>query len=229
LIFRSVPPPIPGRLLLVGGQRRKVGKTALCVDLLRLTADLQWTAVKITPYVDAGCPARGPDCVCAPWEHTYSIREETSRSTGKDTSRFLEAGATRSIWVQTKSGREQDALAPLGVEVRGARNVLVESDSLVRHWRPHFFILVVDPRKIDFRRSARAALRLSNVLLLRAEVNGSALPSAVLDEIGMIPQVLQPVGYPLPLLVQRLVRRLFDSSPDLNSGPARVRALTVDP
>jgi hypothetical protein len=60
-------------LLVVGGQSRKVGKTSVVAGLIRATAELCWTAVKIAGHRHFEEPGRG------------------------DTVRFLEAGAARAL------------------------------------------------------------------------------------------------------------------------------------
>ncbi len=78
------PAPFPGFLLAVGGQCRKVGKSTLVADIIRAFPDWHWTAVKITPYAESGCPIKGSSCNCPPEEHSYAIREETCRLGNSD-------------------------------------------------------------------------------------------------------------------------------------------------
>jgi hypothetical protein len=157
-----------GGLLVVGGQCRNVGKTALVVDLIRAFPRARWTAVKITPYVEAGCPVRGAQCDCGPNQHTYAILEESDRSGRSDTSRFLEAGAERALWVWTKERRVAEALVPLADELAKAGNVIVESDAIVKFWKPDLFLMVLDPRKDDCKASARAGMRRADAFVCRS-------------------------------------------------------------
>lgn len=206
---RPSPAPLAGKLLVVGGQCRKIGKTALCVDLMRMMDDLDWTAVKITPYAESGCPVLGARCGCHPWEHTFSIRKEISQTSGKDTSRYLNAGAKGAFWVQTKAGRLADALAELAVRLKGASFVLFESDAITKYWRPELLVIVLDPRKADFKPSAHVQLVSSDLLLLRAPLAAGAPEAPVLDRLEETPQFLQPFGYPVPSYMQKLVRQHF--------------------
>lgn len=217
------------KLLVVGGQCRKVGKTALCVDLLRLMDAAAWTAVKVTPYTECGCPVRGASCGCPAWEHTFSIREETNRSSGKDTSRYLKAGAKSAYWVQTKAGRLADALEGLRVLIKGAHGVLIESDTITSFWRPDLFLLVADPRKGDFKTSARVRLTSADLILLRAPLGGGVLSSPILSQLASMPHLLQPFGYPLPAFMQKLVRQLFELPGHQSTWHSTQPALVVDP
>lgn len=209
MIVRPSPAPIDGKLLVVGGQCRKVGKTALCVDLLRLMDAVAWTAVKITPYTESGCPVRGASCGCPAWEHTFSIQEEKNPCSGKDTSRYLQAGAKSAFWVQTKAGRLADALEGLRVLIEGPRSVLIESDAIATFWRPDLFVMVVDPRRGDFKTSACVRLASTDLILLRAPLGGGALHAPILNQLAVMPHFLQPLGYPLPSYMQKLVRQPF--------------------
>jgi hypothetical protein len=229
VIWRPARAPIEGKLLVVGGQCRKVGKTALCVDLLRLMDDMAWIAVKITPHTESGCPVRGANCGCPPREHTFSIREEKSQSTGKDTSRYLQAGATQAFWVQTKADCLADALDTLNGILKGARRVLIESDAIARYWRPELSLLVVDPRKTDFKLTARVRLASADILVFRAPLRVGMLHSPMLSRFAGTPQFLQPFGYPLPSYMQKFVRQRFQPSGHQTTRYSNCLALVVDP
>jgi len=199
VIARPQKHPLSGRLIVVGGQCRKVGKTTLIVDVIKATPDLRWTAVKITPHAESHCPVNGSDCKCGPAEHTFSIYEELDRSGRTGTSRYLLAGAQRSLWVQTKDNRLQDVLGPLAETLNDSQNVIVESDALVKFWSPAIFLMVLDPQMPDFKASARDVLPLADAFVFRSPSPQPAGPSAQGE--GR-PSFLQPIGKPLPLELQ---------------------------
>jgi hypothetical protein len=201
--------PFPGRLLVIGGQCRKVGKSALVVDLIEAFPKYRWTAIKITPHVDSGCPLKGPACKCGPDEHTFQIRYEKTRTRKTDTSRFLAAGAKGAIWVQTKSGRLSDALGPLVSAVGDAENVIIESNAILAHWKSDLFLLVVDPAKADFKSSARKVGRFVDGFVLRSPYARSSSPKRTMIPISGRPKFLQPLGRPLPGRFQEFVRQRF--------------------
>jgi len=194
--------PLSGRLIVVGGQCRKVGKTALIVDIIHATPDLHWTAVKITPHAESHCPVNGPDCRCGPTEHAFSILKEVDHSGRTGTSRYLLAGAQTSLWVQTKDDRVEDVLGPLAETLKQSENVIVESDALVKFWRPELFLMVLDSRMANFKSSAREVLPLVNAFVLRSPYP-EALDASTSGERR--PSFLQPIGQALPLELQELI------------------------
>jgi len=202
-------PPFPGRLLAIGGQCRKVGKSALVVDLIKAFPKYRWTAIKITTHVDSGCPVKGSACKCRPHEHTFKIRYEKTGRRKTDTSRFLAAGANRAIWVQTKSGRLSDALGPLAFAIGDAENVIVESNAILTHWKSALCLLVVDPAKADSKRSAREVGRLADGFVLRSPYSRSSPPKRAIIPISGRPKFVQPPGRPLPGALQEFVRQRF--------------------
>jgi hypothetical protein len=199
--------PFGGGLIVVGGQCRKVGKTALVVDLIRAFPGARWTAVKITPYTEIGCPVHGPSCKCAPKRHTFAIREEQDRSGESDTSRFLVSGAERAFWVQTKEGRVADALDPLAAKLSKAGNVIVESNGIIKFWKPDLYLMALDPRRDDFKASARAGMRVADAFVWRSPAprgKGKGKRTAAGEKRATF---LQPLGRSLPRELRALVRQ----------------------
>jgi hypothetical protein len=210
--------PFPARLAVIGGQCRKVGKSSLVVDLIRAFPNWHWTAVKITPYAEAGCPVNGANCGCAAGEHTYAIREERQRDGKADTMRYLGAGALRAFWVQTKAGRLTDALSALAAALAPAESVIIESDAIVRHWRPDLFLMVLDPRKVDFKPSAHQALPLVDAFVLRSPFAGrEGVRQREVTRNGKR-NFIHPFGYDLPACMQTFIRHHFRAPRHLTSG-----------
>lgn len=90
------------KLVVVGGQCRNLGKTSLVCEMVRELADLDWTAVKIEQSKPGDCPVDGRSCGCGADEHGFVILEERDAAGRGDSSRFLAAGAARSLWVRVK-------------------------------------------------------------------------------------------------------------------------------
>jgi hypothetical protein len=209
VILRRTRPSLGGRLVIVGGQCRKVGKSALIADLIRAFPDTSWTAVKITPYTDSGCPVNGGSCACATFEHTFALHEENDRAGTADTSRFLAAGAKKALWLQTKAGRLPDALQALVAALEGSGSVIMESDAVVKIWRPDLFFMVLDPRKFDFKQSARGSVQLADAFVFRSPFfDNPGRRDWIAPDHGA-PKFLQPLGHPLPAGLQTFFMHPF--------------------
>ena len=199
------------RTLVVGGHSRSIGKTALVVDLIRAFPEAGWTAVKITQYGHGVCSISGADCGCAPAEHTVALDEEQDRSNRTDTSRFLVAGAERALWLRTKQGRLGEAMPLLRQELRGAWNVIIESNTLLRFLRPELYLVVLDPAQRDFKESARHFLDRADAFVLRAALGEGGWPEVSRRLVEHKPCFVQPLGQALPAHVADFVRDRFFS------------------
>jgi hypothetical protein len=162
-------------IVIIGGHSRSVGKTSVVSGLIAALAEFDWTAVKITQYGHGICSANGEACDCATTDHAWAISEEKDRSGESDTSRFLVAGAGRSLWVRTEQGRLAEAMPALRQRIEQAHNVIVESNSVLKFLRPDLYLTVLDPATPDFKTSAREFLdRSSAVILHQPSGNGGS-------------------------------------------------------
>ena len=119
-------------LIVVGGHSRSVGKTSVVVGLIAALQEFAWTAVKITQYGHGICSANGEVCDCATDDHSWAITEERDRTGETDSSRFLVAGAKRSLWVRTRQGLLAEAMPRLREELAKAENAIIESNSVIQ-------------------------------------------------------------------------------------------------
>jgi molybdopterin-guanine dinucleotide biosynthesis protein len=98
--------------IVVGGQARKAGKTALVCRLIAALPQFEWTAVKISGH---GHGLTGAD---------YDLREEMPDSAAGDTRRYLEAGARHAWWLR---GDLEKALPALRAVLARSEAWIVES------------------------------------------------------------------------------------------------------
>src|SRR5581483_10346431 len=98
---------------------------------------------KITQYGHGICSADGATCDCATADHSWAISEETDRSGKSDTSRFLVAGAERSLWVRTRQGYLAEAMPALRRRLAQAEDVILESNSVMKFLRPDLYLVVL--------------------------------------------------------------------------------------
>ena len=161
-------------LVIVGGSTRNIGKTSVVAGLIAALKERDWTAIKITQYGHGICSADGKECDCATADHTVAFTEERDRSGRSDSSRYLMAGAKRSLWVRTQQGELFEAMPRLRREIAEAGNVIVESNSLLQFVRPDLFLSVLDPAVEDFKGSARRYLdRADLILMTRRQQEGA--------------------------------------------------------
>ncbi len=157
-------------LIVIGGHSRSVGKTSVVAGLIAALPEYGWTAVKITQHGHGICSAKGEACDCATADHSWAITEERDRSGESDTSRFLLAGAERVWWARTEQGKLAEAMPALRQRLLPARNVIIESNSVLKFLRPDLYLTVLDPATEDFKNSAREFLdRASAVILHHAQ------------------------------------------------------------
>jgi molybdopterin-guanine dinucleotide biosynthesis protein len=204
---------IDARLLVVGGQSRNVGKTALVVDLIRAFPEAAWTAVKITQYGHGICAVNGESCCCAPRDHAVALDVETDPGGRTDTSRMLAAGARRVLWLRTKQGRLAEGLPLLRSELARNRsstpgNLIVESNSLLGFLSPRLYLAVLDPVVADFKDSARRFLDRADAFVFRRPPD-EGQPELAVGRLSNRPAFVQTLGGSLPAALREMVRERF--------------------
>lgn len=153
-------------VIVVGGHSRNVGKTSVVAGLIRQIPEMQWTAFKITQFGHGMCSANGEPCDCDTAEHALAVSEERDRTSGTDTSRYLAAGAVRSLWVRTRTGDLAEAMPRIRRELERSANAIIESNSILRFMRPDLYLSVLDPSVEDFKASARLFLDRADAVLV---------------------------------------------------------------
>ena len=207
-------------LVVIGGHSRNVGKTSVVAGLIAGLAEWQWTAVKITQYGHGICSANGEACDCATGDHSWAITEERDRSGDSDTSRFLAAGAARVFWARTEQGRLAEAMPSLRQRMEEARNVIIESNSVLKFLRPDLYLSVLDPATADFKTSAREFLDRADAVILH-EVPKAAWESVSLKPVaGRLMFRINPPNYVTPEIVSyvraKLTRAQLAQQPGLS-------------
>lgn len=154
--------------VVVGGHSRNIGKTTAACEILAATADLGWTAVKMTRFGHGMCATDGKPCDCAVNDpvHPYVVAEERDREGGEDTSRMLRAGARRALWLRAPLAQLGLAMPALEQRIAGDSHVLFESNSGLDFFEPDLYVAVLDYRVEDFKDSARRHIERADVFLL---------------------------------------------------------------
>jgi hypothetical protein len=187
-------------IIVIGGHSRSVGKTSVVAGLIAALPEFDWMAVKITQYGHGICSANGEACDCATADRCWAILEEQDRSGESDTSRFLVAGARRSLWVRTEQGRLDEAMPALRQKIAGARNVIVESNSVLKFLQPDLYLTVLDPATADFKASAREFLDRAGAVILHG-TDGAAWPGVSVKPGSSVFKIAPPL-YVTPEIVE---------------------------
>ena len=144
-----------GRLVVVGGHSRGVGKTAMIEHVLRSRPDGPWVAVKISAHRHA------PDGTAPP-----VLEEACEPAPTAQTGRYLAAGAARAWLCRCQNQRLADAAAFVDGLLDQGRNVIVESNRIVRFIRPDELLFVVSDRIDDWKASSAWALPRADAIVL---------------------------------------------------------------
>ena len=178
-------------IVVIGGHSRSVGKTSVVAGLIAALPECHWTAFKITQYGHGVCSLNGESCHCATDDHSWAISEEKNRSGQSDTSRFLIAGAVRSLWVRTEQGRLAEAVPTIRRRIAEAENAILESNSILKFVRPDLYLTVLDPATTDFKRSAQEFLDRADAVILHAPKNENG--KATWTNVSLKPLATHPI------------------------------------
>jgi hypothetical protein len=202
-------------IIVIGGHSRSVGKTSVVAGLISALKEFDWTAVKITQYGHGICSANGEACDCATGDHSWAISEEHDRSGESDTSRFLVAGAVQALWVRTEQGRLAEAMPTLRQRLEGKRNVIIESNSILKFLRPDLYLTVLDPSTPDFKTSAREFLDRASAVIVHEKTADTAWPSVSLKPVKDRPIFrITPPPYVTPEIVKFVCSSLTEQLPE---------------
>lgn len=205
-------------VVVVGGQSRNIGKTSVVAALIARLPEYHWTAFKITQYGHGFCTADGKPCQCQTEDSCVSITAERDPASGTDTSRFLAAGAARSLWVRTRVGMLAEAMPRIREELTTAENAILESNSILDFIEPDLYLTVLDPGVADWKDSARRLLQRADAVLLTAGTQ----PESVVMPPESASFVVRPPAYITDEVVEfvraRLAREaVLKSAASLNS------------
>jgi hypothetical protein len=170
------------KLVVVGGQARKVGKTSVIAGLIRGLNTLAWTAVKISHHAgDPGSQGR-PLAEELPAHLDFLLSQERDPSGHSDTSLYLTAGARRALWMRAREGTLARALPGLLAALEGDEHVIIESNSLLAFLKPAIFLFVMDESRGELKASASQFLSRADALVtVGADAKAPAWPGISLQ------------------------------------------------
>jgi hypothetical protein len=191
-------------IVVIGGHSRSVGKTSVVAGLIAALPEFHWTALKITQFGHGICSADGKPCDCATTDdHFKAISEEKDLSGESDTSRFLVAGAERSLWVRTRQGMLGEAISDIQRRIAGAENVIMESNSIMGFIDPNLYLTVLDAGQEDFKVSANEFLHRADAVILHQSDAPPHWKAISMDRVAGKPAFrIQPPPYVTPEIVE---------------------------
>jgi hypothetical protein len=183
------------KLVVVGGQGRKVGKTSVIAGLIRGLNTLAWTAVKISHRGGDAHSQDAPTADDLPADLDFSLSEEKDPKASRDTSRYLAAGARRALWLRVREGRLARALPGLLEAMEGDEHVIIESNSVLAFLQPAVFLLVMGESWRGLKASARQFLgRADAFVTVRPDLKPHAWPAMSLPRLEDKPVFPVSVG-----------------------------------
>jgi len=156
-------------MLMIGSEGANVGKTELACALLRKFSNHNIVGIKVTTIKDKDgqCPHGGEGCgVCSSLEGNFCITEEFSKSSGKDTSRLLAAGAARVFWIRVLKEHLSEAITAL-LDTIGSETVSIcESNSLRQVIEPGLFLMARNSDSETWKSSAQQVRKYADRIVI---------------------------------------------------------------
>jgi hypothetical protein len=126
-------------LLLIAGTGTKSGKTSLACKIIRQFSSLSITAIKISPHfheTTEGLITRAED-------KGYAIYEETDSGSSKDTSRMLDAGASKVYFAKVWDDQLFEVFKKIMEYIPSGVPIICESPALRNFAEPGVFIIMI--------------------------------------------------------------------------------------
>jgi hypothetical protein len=152
------------KLVVVGGQARKVGKTLVVSGIIRGLRSLDWTAVKITPHFH-GIELLDKSGATRSAGRGFLLVEAKGSLAGGDTGRFLAAGASRALLLSVQPDSLPEALAALKQALGTDQFVIIESNSILSFLKPAVSLFVLAGARRGIKTSTRRFARRADALV----------------------------------------------------------------
>ena len=131
-------------MLLISGTGQNSGKTTLvCRLIAEFSKQFPVIAIKISPHFHEP-PPQLP--VIAAYEG-FVIYEEIQYGTGKDSSRFLDAGAKRVCFITAKREKQGAAMETLLEKIPATTPIICEAGGLHQYFKPALHIVTLSKNK----------------------------------------------------------------------------------
>ena len=165
-----------GRIIVVGGHSRGVGKTALSVALVRALAPRAVVTVKVSAHRHGG--------------GHFAIEEDAETTLATSTGRCLAAGAARAFLCRCPDGHLHEVAALVRLLSSGGYDVVVESNRMAPLVAADLTLFVTSSDTPDWKVSSELCLVRADALVLAP---GSVVSPRVRDAVEMHRPGLMPV------------------------------------
>lgn len=125
-------------ILIVAGSGRNCGKTSFLCNIIRENKISGLTAIKITPHFHE--PTEG--LIILKENPMFRIFKEENQQSEKDSSRYLQAGAIDSFFIQTEDEGLLQAFNELLTLLKKEQPVVIESAALAKFIKPALFLFI---------------------------------------------------------------------------------------
>ena len=126
-------------LLLIAGTGRNTGKTTLARSIIeKFSSGNPIIGLKISPHFHGG--TKSLKAIIANTE--FNIYEETSSTSGKDSSLMLKAGAARVYYIEVLDAHLKTAFGEFLNILPSQSTIVCESPALINYVRPGVFFIV---------------------------------------------------------------------------------------
>ena len=129
---------ISKNILLISGSGRNVGKTSFILEVIAKNASRNLAAIKITPHFHDPTEGLVPISVT----ENYRIYQETDCASSKDSSLFLQAGAKKVFFIQSKDFYLEEAFQLTLKKLLPDQPIMVESAALRKIIIPGLYLFI---------------------------------------------------------------------------------------
>lgn len=149
-------------ILMIGAAGRNAGKTLLACDLIRQHSPTHpLIAVKVTTIREetGACPRGGNGCgVCHDFQGRYDLAQVHDGPPNKDTTRLLEAGASKVFWLRVRNEHLAEGVEAALKHIPDEQPSIWESNSARRVLAPAVFLVLREKGDDRIKESCRLVM-----------------------------------------------------------------------
>ncbi|MEI6787101.1 MAG: molybdenum cofactor guanylyltransferase [bacterium] len=157
-------------ILMIGSAGRNAGKTLLACDLIRRYASTQsLVAVKVTTIKEesgGACPRGEVGCgVCGDFHGRYDLAQVHDGPPNKDTTRLLEAGASKVFWLRVRDAHLAEGIEATLKLIPDGQPAIWESNSARRVLTPAAFLVLREKGNARIKESCQRVMDVADRIL----------------------------------------------------------------